>query len=209
MAGILVAVVALFHKNLKVLVIAFLIILLIPVIILDNKPKSLSSLESFYSRIGLQIIYSKMIQDRPLVGYGFSGQTYYADHVVKTFKNLNNSLPEKLRTLDWPFLTPHNMFTDIAVRTGVIGLLAFLYVLFVFSRSCLMMIRHGHDAFIRKWALCIFAIFVSYIIQGMSTDVLLNYQANILYLIFGLAAILWRINNDAKRYAERMRALSL
>jgi O-antigen ligase len=200
MAGTLVAVAALFHKNLKVLVIVFLIILLIPVMISDSKLKDRFSLGSFYERIGIQIIYWKMIQDRPLVGYGFSGQTYYTDHVVKTFNNLSNSpiMPKQLRYTG-PFVTPHNMFTDIAVRTGIIGLLAFLYVLFVFSRSCLMMIRQGHDAFIRKWALCIFAIFISYIIQGMSTDVLLNYQANILYLIFGLATIIWRINNDSKK----------
>jgi O-antigen ligase len=108
-------------------------------------------------------------------------------------------MPKQLRNAEWPFLTPHNMFTDIAVRTGIIGLLVFLYVLFVFIRSCLLMIRHGQDAFIRKWALCIFAIFIFYVMQGMSTDVLLNYQANILYMIFGLAAIIWRINNDAKR----------
>jgi O-antigen ligase len=201
MAGTLVAVTVLFHKKIKVLVIIFLIFLLIPVMIPDNKLKERSSLESFYNRIGLQIIYSKMIQDRPLVGYGFSGQTYYADPVVKSFKNLSNSsiMPKQLRNAEWPFLTPHNMFTDIAVRTGIIGLLVFLYVLFVFIRSCLLMIRHGQDAFIRKWALCIFAIFIFYVMQGMSTDVLLNYQANILYMIFGLAAIIWRINNDAKR----------
>jgi O-antigen ligase len=200
MAGILIALAALFHKNYKALLVVFLISASVPFMIFDSKLKDRFSLASFNERVGLQIIYWKMIQDKPLVGYGFSGQTYYADHVIKTFKRLGNSsiMPEQLRYAG-PFLTPHNMLTDIALRTGIIGLLAFLYALFVFSRSCLMMIRRGHDAFIRKWALCIFAIFISYVIQGMSTDVLLNYQSGILYIIFGMATIIWRINVDSDK----------
>jgi len=196
LVGILVAVVVLFHKDLKKLAIVFLAILLIPMVISDNELNKRYSLESFHERTAIQVVYWKMIQDRPLAGYGFSGQTYYTDHVVKTFKKLRDPsiLPEKVT-----FYTPHNIFTDVAVRTGIIGLLVFVYVLFVFSRSCFVMIRHGHDVFIRKWALCIFAVFLSYVIQGLSTDVLLNYQANILYLIFGMATIIWRINDDSKK----------
>jgi O-antigen ligase len=91
---------------------------------------------------------------------------------------------------------PHNTFMDVAVRCGIPGLALFLYILFAFARAGLGVIRNSRDPFIRKWALCLMAVFASYLIQGLFTDMLLGIQIKYFFIILSMMAILWKLHAE-------------
>jgi O-antigen ligase len=130
--------------------------------------------------------YIQIIKDHPVTGIGFGMQTYkpelldsYADRVSSQYK-----LPR--------FYAPHNTFMDVAVRCGVPGLMLFLYVLVAFARTGLGLVRNSDDPFIRKWALCLMAVFASYLIQGLFSDMLLGIQVKYFFIILAMMSILWK-----------------
>ncbi len=90
------------------------------------------------------------------------------------------------------FHAPHNTFMDVAVRCGVPGLVLFLYILFAFARTGVGVIRNSQDPFIKGWALCLMAVFASYLIQGLFSDMLLGIQVKYFFIILSMMAILWK-----------------
>jgi O-antigen ligase len=128
--------------------------------------------------------YIQIIKDHPVTGIGFGMQTYkpelldsYADRISSPYK-----LPR--------FYAPHNTFMDVAVRCGIPGLALFLYILFAFARTGLGVIRNSRDPFITKWALCLMAVFASYLIQGLFADLLLGIQVKYFFILLAMMAIL-------------------
>jgi O-antigen ligase len=175
-----------FRKRVLVLVclIAGLLILAMPVKQLFTSTATITGND----RPMIWYNYIQMVKDYPVTGIGFGMQTYTPE--------LLNSYAEKHYKMALSSYAPHNTFIDAAVRCGVPGLALFLYILFVFARTGVGVIRNSQDPFIKRWALCLTAVFTSYLIQGFFTDMLLGIQVKYFFIILSMMAILSKLHAE-------------
>jgi O-antigen ligase len=131
-----------------------------------------------------------MVIDYPITGIGFGMQTYYDENLLNKY---NERVPAKYRQRPL-HKAPHNLLVDIAVRTGLVGLALFLYIIFKFFQVSWQIIKSGKDDFIRHWGFCFLAAFVAVFIQGQFENILSGPPVIILYTIFALMTILWHMN---------------
>jgi len=143
-------------------------------------------------RVNIWRCYSEIVKDHPVFGVGFGMQTCYDENLLKKY---NARVTEKYR-MTHLYNAPHNILVDTATRTGLVGLALFLYVLFSFVKMGWHLIRNGKNEFIRDWSLCIMGTFVAIFIQGMFENTLSGPPAVILYSIFAMMTILWRMQNE-------------
>ena len=192
--GLILPLFLLFSRHKKTVITFFLIFLVITSLFTPVKqiltPDAMINKVKTESRLVIWHNYLNMIKDYPIAGIGYGIQTY------------DKKLIDKYDSKDFPlhqlpyYFAPHNTFIDVTVRLGLVGLALFLYIIFVFGRMGWQLIRHGYDDFIRTWALCVTAIFVSFLIQGMVADMLLGIQIIIFFVLMAMMSILWRINGD-------------
>ncbi|HOG18398.1 MAG TPA: O-antigen ligase family protein [Syntrophales bacterium] len=143
-------------------------------------------------RLSIWLCYAEIIKDHPIVGVGFGMQTCYDDKMLMKY---NQRVPEQYR-MTHLYNAPHNLLVDTATRTGLVGLALFLYILFSFVKMGWHLIRRGRNEFIRDWSLCIMGTFVAVFIQGMFENTLSGPPAVILYSIFAMMTILWRMQHE-------------
>ena len=137
--------------------------------------------------------YFQAIKEQPVIGTGFGMEIYNPISLEKF--NAHVHLPDKFKKLG-PF-HPHNILIDITVRTGIIGLILFLYIIVSSLWITIKTARKTENHFIKNWAICITAVFISILIQSMFTDMLLGKQAYLFYLTLPLMTILWRLDAEA------------
>jgi O-antigen ligase len=175
----------LFEKKRSLVVVLIVVGLLISVMpvrqLFTTDPDVLRRLDG--GRVLIWDYYIPIIKDHPVTGIGFGMQTYRKEiinpdyEIIPSYKEV---------------FAPHNTFVDVAVRCGVPGLMFFLCILFAFARTGIGVIQNSHDPFIKGWALCLMAVFASYLIQGLFSDMLLGIQVKYFFIIFALMAILWK-----------------
>ena len=141
-------------------------------------------------RVNAWCCFYKMLEDHPVTGIGFGMQTYYDETLLNKY---NERVPAKYKQAT-PLKAPHNLVVDIAVRVGVIGFLLFFYIIFAFARMSWSIIKPGRDDFIRHWGVCFCATFVAIFIQGQFENIWWGSPIIILFAIWAMTAILWRIN---------------
>ncbi len=133
--------------------------------------------------------FGEMVKDHPLTGIGFGMQTYFDENLLNKY---NERVPIQYRQSD-PLKAPHNLVVDIAVRVGIVGLLFFFYIIFVFGRMSRQIIKSGKDDFTGHWGSCFVATFVAVFIQGLFENTMSGPPAIILYTIMAMMTILWRL----------------
>ena len=182
-------------KN-KKLLLSFLLILIIIIFCTPLKERFNSASEgSIWHRIALTYISIEIIKDYPIIGTGFSIDTFGISEFIDQNK-YNSRIPSKYWLSEEMFKIPHNMFLSIATRTGIIGLILYLYVILAFFIMCLKLIKDGKDAFIKKWGLCILSSGIMFIIKGCFEPIFSHFAELIFFTIFSMATILYRINNS-------------
>jgi len=144
-------------------------------------------------RIGLAYFSLEIIKDYPIVGTGFSIDTFRNTKLID-LEEYKARIPEKFRSQ--PFLWPHNMFLSIGVRVGLVGLALFVCILLVFVKMCWKMIKYGRDDFVRNWSICILSAIVMFLVKGLCTPVFTHFVDVIFYTILSMATILWRLNEE-------------
>ena len=140
-------------------------------------------------RIGIWYNYVEMIKEHPITGIGFGMQTYEDDALLKKY---NDQVPAAYRG-NLLIRAPHNLFIDVAVRTGWVGLGLFLMIMISFLRMGWALMKKQQDSFISDWERCCVSSFMALLIQGMLENILSGPPAVILYVIFALATILQRM----------------
>ncbi len=173
----------------SIVIIAF-IVLLTPAKDLLT-PKNLIDKIERDDRTLIWAAYGRAIKEFPITGIGFGMQIYDEN----LYRKYNLQLPTAGRPVE-KFQGPHNIFVDIAVRLGLVGLLIFLYLTFNFMKMGWRLIKRGRDDFIRSWALGVMVIFVSYLIQGLFSDLFLSAQAIWFFIVLALMTILHRLNKN-------------
>jgi hypothetical protein len=146
-------------------------------------------------RISINLRTLEIIKDYPVTGIGFGMETYGNNNIID-LKKYDSRIPPRYQKAE-PVAAPHNSLVDIAVRTGLIGFSLFCWAYFIFFRFGWQLIRLGKDEFIRDWAICITAAFISVVIQGFFADGMFGPQAIVLYTIFAIMDILWQFNTQS------------
>lgn len=185
----------LFLKNKKTVVI-FIMFLLVAMIFLPVRHRL--AMQSIVSkirndpRINITYNFIEIIKDYPITGIGFGMQTYDNKDLLNRY---NARVPIEYRQ-ETPIAAPHNLLLDVAVRLGLVGLALYLYIIFAFVRMGWKIIKHGRDDFIKSWGLCLMAAFIAVFIQGMFENTHSGPPAIVLYAIFAMMTILWRLNME-------------
>ncbi len=127
-----------------------------------------------------------MLKDTLLVGHG---PDTYALHFP------NNDYVGKMKGLNISTLVdkPHNIYLQIAINTGVLSLLAYLVIFFMYFVSCLKVYykRTEYNNFIEVVGLAIFLSILIYLFTGISNDSLISI-APIFWILLGLG---FMVNN--------------
>jgi len=186
------AIIILFINNKKALV-ALLVIILISVSFSPLKSRFIPPYNLLILfRVGINYQTYEIIKDYPIAGIGFGMETYKNAVDLKTY---HERVPDEYRE-NYIYDDPHNMFFDIAVRTGLVGFVLFLYIIFAFFKICWCCIKNGNDDFIKNWGRCIIASFFSFLFIGFFHPVFSHMPEVILCTIFAMMTILWRLNAE-------------
>ncbi|MHB8138243.1 MAG: O-antigen ligase family protein [Smithellaceae bacterium] len=146
---------------------------------------------TFFERIKINYIYLEVVKDYPLGGIGFGMRTFQDnldsnDYVKK--------VPEKLRPVG-TLIGPHSWLLDIMIRTGVIGFLLFLLIIFAFLRMSWQVIRKARDNMIRDMGIYVSIAFLSYFIIGLAEPVFWGAApAMMFYILMAMMTALWLLN---------------
>lgn len=145
-------------------------------------------------RIKQALLVWEVVKDHPITGIGFGMQTFGVNLDLQSY---NAKLTEKFQKQEI-LLNPHNMYTDIAVRTGIPGILLFFGVMFSFFRMLWLLKQNGENDSIKSWAAAVFAAGLPFFIIGFFDPVFSHYPESVLCVIFAMGTILWRVNEDSK-----------
>lgn len=149
---------------------------------------------SLIERFKINYVAFEVLKDYPLKGIGFGMMTFNSNINKKVYIN---KLPEKFRPAD--IFTPHNWLLDITVRLGLIGLILFLTILFVFVKMCWETIRHAKDDGIRLCGMCVAMAFLAYFVMGLVEPLFLfRASAMMFYIFLGMITILLRLNHETE-----------
>ncbi len=189
-----VSVMATARRKTFVLILVAVLVLAVSFLPVKNlfTPEAITTKLKSDDRIDIWLCYAEIIKDHPVFGVGFGMQTCYDENLLKKY---NARVPEKHR-MTYLYNAPHNLLVDTATRTGLVGLALFLYILFSFVKMGWHLIRNGRNEFIRDWSLCVMGTFVAVFIQGMFENTLSGPPAVILYSIFAMMTILWRMQHE-------------
>jgi len=183
-----------FPKNKKTITAIFLFlavaVILMPVKDILTPHAIIDRIHIMDDRINAWYCFGEMLKDHPLTGIGFGMQTYFDESLLNKY---NERVPIQYRQTDF-VMAPHNLVIDIAVRVGIVGLLFFFYIIFVFGKMGRQIIKSGKDDFTGHWGLCFVATFIAIFIQGLFENTLSGPPAIILYTIMAMMTILWHLN---------------
>lgn len=147
-------------------------------------------------RIKQGLLVWEVVQDYPLTGIGFGMQTFR----TLDLQSYNAKLPQRFQEQEI-LLNPHNMYTDVAVRTGIPGIIFFVWGIFSFFRTLWQLKRTGVNESISSWATVLFASGLSIFIIGFFEPVFSHYPESVLCVIVAMGTILWRIHQESKALA--------
>jgi len=193
LVAVFLAVIIVLHKNKKWMFVFLSLILMIVAISPIKKRIQLNGSGSDNMlkdvRIRTNFATLEVIKEYPIFGIGFGLQTYGKLDLTKYQKRL----PMKYR--DYIFPDPHNMVMDIAVRLGIIGLVLFFYIIFVFFKMCWDIIKHGKDNFTKNWGRCLAAAFIAVSVIGLFQPIFSHMPEVVICTIFSMTTVVWRLNN--------------
>jgi O-antigen ligase len=188
----------LFRKKWVFLVAVILAVTLSAYAIPGAKNRMLSKEMFFTDRITTPLITWEIIKDHPISGIGFGMETYPDRSLLNHY---SAKLPDHIRKYrsEHPASSPHNFFMDVAVRTGLVGFVLFLGILFVFVKMYYEIWKYSSDGSLNNWGLCVLAGMISFLLQGFFADAAFGPQAIVFYLLLAMMTILWEMAQVKRR----------
>lgn len=200
--------VLLFSRNWKSTLVAFASVsaIMVAVIALTPVKDRFANSPDIYSisgniRLTINYISLEVIKDHPVMGIGFGNQIYgekidrdaYNQRVPEKYR----LTPDAMRAYPDGFNDPHNMFFNIAVRVGLVGLLFFGFILLRFFKMAWSNMARGRDTFIRGCSRAVFSGLMVFLTIGFFEPVFSHMQEGVLFTLFSMMTILWRLNQDS------------
>jgi O-antigen ligase len=194
--ALLIALIILSCVNKKILILLFVSLLLVVIIPKFKERITVSDIIQ-NGRVKINALTVGIIKSYPLTGIGFGMQIYGNENLVD-LKKFDSKLPNKYqRSAGAIFMgSPHNTILDIAVRTGIIGLILFLNIVLT---ALWMLWKAGKSAkseYFKSWIVCVFAASLSFTIAALFADATFGPPAIVFYTILAVITILWNINKQ-------------
>ena len=139
----------------------------------------------------------EVIKDHPIAGIGFGMQIFGNKNLVPLEK-YNSKLPREYQQDGVIIASPHNTILDIAVRTGIVGLVLFSYILITSLWMLWKTLKLKKEEYFKSWAICLFACFVSFMIPALFADTTFGPRVITFYTILAMITILWNIAGQDK-----------
>ncbi len=160
--------------------------------------KRLSS--NITSNIRIQQVYLclEIIKDHPLTGIGYGMQTFGKNLDLAAYnRKIKREYPAKKFT-DTILANPHDLFTDILVRTGIIGFIMFIWLIVETYRSLLRTIWRK-EKYNSDLALSDIASLSSFLLIGLFEPVFSHPFETTLCLILAFAQLLLKGDGTSQR----------
>ncbi len=177
-------------KILILLLISILLVIIIPGFKERIDPKTILQNE----RLQMNALTMEIIKAYPLAGIGF-GMQIYGNKKFLDLKAFDSRLPKKYQGgVGGMFIgSPHNTLLDIAVRTGIIGLMLFLSIILTAIWMLWKAGRSAKSEYFKSWIICISAALASFMTAALFADTAFGPQAIVFYTILAIITILWNI----------------
>ena len=144
------------------------------------------------------ILYAiEVIKDHPVFGIGFSLDTFKDPKQIDPAKYVAR-IPESYRNVV-PFLWPHNMFLDVAVRTGLVGVLLYSVFFGLMFVELFRLLRHASERFTLDCAVALLAALSMFLVKGVVEPVTMHSVEVVFYTILSMVLILIKLQNEAKK----------
>jgi O-antigen ligase len=140
----------------------------------------------------------EIVKDYPIIGIGF-GMGTYKKHI--DFIKYREKVPAALRSI-LVLEYPHSMLIDLAIRVGIVGLILFLYIMYVFIKMCWRIIRYGKEDCIKQWSLCILSAFIMFLFIGIFEPVFVHMIEVVFFTILSMGTIVYRLNANSVLYDD-------
>lgn len=151
-------------------------------------------------RISIYLYSIEVIKDHPVIGTGFSIDTFRNTDLIDPQK-YKNRIPEKYR--GYPILWPHNMFLSMWVRTGILGLAAYGMLLISFVRLAVRLIRFGKDRFIQTNAVYALSSLAMFCTIGVFSPIFTHFADFTFFTLFSMLSILWLLDKKSPGPGEQ------
>lgn len=134
-----------------------------------------------------------IIKDRPILGYGWGIKKF--TKLVQQKKLMENWKVNKPHVYDFfttfkdVFFPPHNMFLEIAIQSGLLGLSAFIifigiYLYYLFKN----ILRNSSDTDRNFSIILVGGTFLSFIIMSLMSNEMGNISGKIFFVVLGVGA---------------------
>ena len=143
-------------------------------------------------RIKVNRLTLEIIKDHPVTGIGF-GMEIYGNKNVLDLERLNKQLPPEYQQNGEIVAAPHNIILDIAVRTGVVGLALFLYILITSLWMLWRTLQLTKNEHYKLLAIYLFASITSFLLPALFADAMFGPRAIIFYTMLAMITILWNL----------------
>lgn len=142
-------------------------------------------------RVAHALLVLEVTKDYPVTGIGFGMESFgkaldltaYKKRITERY-GVNYSQEEVL-------IDPHNMYTDILVRTGIPGFLLFLAFVFQLNKM-IWSSKRSNDPFLRVWSVGIGCSLISYFVIGFFEPVFSHMHEFNFMILVGFSSILWQ-----------------
>lgn len=178
-----------FFKKKKFMIVCIGVILFSTIILSINnrftKENPFTSL-----RLDIHFITYEIIKDYPLIGIGYGMETY-GNRKYIDLEAYQERVPEKYRggTLH---TDPHSLPFSITVRTGLIGLVLYLYILFASFKMCWFSIKQGENDL---WGRALLSIFVAILFVGLFEPLHRHVLDVVFFTLLAMITINWKLRN--------------
>jgi len=187
-------IIVLYFKQKKKLILFFTVALIF-IATMPIKNRLLKPGPYYDDRIGLIYYSLEIIKDYPIIGTGFAIDTFRDAERINP-QTYMARIPERYRKPPYPYLWPHNMFLSLGVQLGFVGIVLFLWILFVAANMAWKLISSGKDDFIKNWGISGLALLVMFIVKGLFDPIFTHFVDVIFYTILSMITIAWRFNEN-------------
>ena len=143
-------------------------------------------------RIKVNRLTLEIIKDHPVTGIGF-GMEIYGNKNIIDLEKLNRHLPPEYQQDDPIVVYPHNTILVITVRTGVVGLALFLYILITSLRMLWKTFQLTKNEHYKLLAIYLFASLSSFLLPALFSETQFGPVAVIFYTMLAMITILWNL----------------
>ncbi len=158
-----------------------------------NIPGEVRSEDGFSNRISLWRAAVDIIKDRPLLGYGWGMKKF--PKLVQQVKFLEKwrvdkpSVYNTYTTYKGVNLPPHNLFLEIAIQSGLLGLAAVIIFIGIYLYSIIKeTLRRSSETDNNFLVILIGGTFLSFFIMNLMNNELGNVSGKILFVVLGAGA---------------------